>query len=185
MRCPFCREDNDKVVDSRASEDGLIIRRRRECQKCNRRYTTYEHVEQNPMRVIKKDNKRVPYEREKLLRGMERACWNLNVSIEQIDNMVANVESDAFDKYEREVPSSYLGELVMKELRKTHHVAYIRFASVYKEFKDVSEFMEVLEEFVKSQAANRSALTTFLNMHPPADGSVPTVEEIKVKKPQV
>jgi transcriptional regulator NrdR family protein len=109
----------------------------------------------------------------------------LKVSIDQIDNMVANVESDAFEKYEREVPSSYIGELVMRELRKTHHVAYIRYASVYKEFKDVSEFMEVLEEFVKSQAANRSALATLLNKHTPADGNVPVVEETKVKKPQV
>lgn len=184
MRCPFCREDNDKVVDSRAGEDGFTIRRRRECQVCHRRYTTHERIEENPLRVIKKDNKRVLYEREKLRKGIERACWNLNVSIEQIDNMVANVESDAFDKYEREVPSSYLGELVMRELHKTDHVAYIRFASVYKEFKDVSEFMEVLEEFVKGHSTNRSALTTLLNNMQSSHNSDSTAQsdETKSKK---
>ena len=151
MRCPFCREDNDKVVDSRSSEDDSTIRRRRECVACKRRYTTYERVEETPLRVIKKDARRVPYEREKIRRGIEKACWNLSVSVEQIDQMVAAVESDAFDKFDREVPTSYIGELIMRELRKVNQVAYVRFASVYKQFKDVSEFMEVLEEFVKGR----------------------------------
>ena len=151
MRCPFCKEDNDKVVDSRSGEDGSTIRRRRECVACKRRYTTYERVEENPLRVIKKDGRRVPYEREKIRRGMEKACWNLPVSVQQIDAMAAAVESEAFEKFEREVPSSYVGELIMRELRKVNQVAYVRFASVYKEFKDVSEFMEVLEEFVKGR----------------------------------
>jgi transcriptional repressor NrdR len=149
MRCPFCREDKDRVVDSRSGEEGATIRRRRECLACMKRFTTYERVEKNPLRVIKKDNRRVPYEREKLRRGIEKACWNLNVSMEQIDRMVSTVETEAFEKHDREVPSSYLGELAMRELRKVNQVAYIRFASVYKEFKDVSEFMEVLQEFVK------------------------------------
>jgi len=151
MRCPFCRVDNDRVVDSRSGEDGVTIRRRRECLACKRRFTTYERVEENPLRVIKKDGRRVPYEREKIRRGIEKACWNLNVSVEHIDTMVAKVESDAFEKFDREVPSSYVGELIMRELRKVNQVAYVRFASVYKEFKDVSEFMEVLEEFVKGR----------------------------------
>lgn len=103
------------------------------------------------MRVIKKDGRRVPYEREKLRRGIERACWNLAVSAEQVDQAVASVESEAFEKYEREVPSTYIGELVMNELRKLHQVAYVRFASVYREFKDVGEFLGVLEEFVKGR----------------------------------
>jgi len=154
MRCPFCRQDSDRVVDSRSGEDGATIRRRRECLLCKKRFTTYERVEENPLRVIKKDGRRVPYEREKLRRGIEKACWNLNVSVEQIDNMLGAVESDAFEKYDREVPSSFLGELVMRELRKVNQVAYVRFASVYKEFKDVSEFMEVLEEFVKGRGGN-------------------------------
>src|SRR5512142_813261 len=99
MRCPFCRVDNDRVVDSRSSEDGATIRRRRECLGCKRRFTTYERVEENPVRVIKKDGARVPYEREKVRRGIERACWNLNVSVEQIDKLVAAIESEAFDQY--------------------------------------------------------------------------------------
>ena len=125
MRCPFCRQDNDKVVDSRSGDDGAAIRRRRECIACKRRYTTYERVEENPLRVIKKDGRRVSYEREKIRRGIEKACWNLNVSVEQIDQIMANVESEAFEKFDREVPSSYLGELVMRELRKVNQVAYV------------------------------------------------------------
>jgi transcriptional repressor NrdR len=151
MRCPFCREDNDRVVDSRSGEEGAIIRRRRECLNCKKRFTTYERVEENPLRVIKKDGRRMSYERDKLRRGIERACWNLNVSVEHIDRIVVTVESEAFEKYDREVPSNYLGELVMRELRKINQVAYVRFASVYKEFKDVSEFMEVLAEFMKGR----------------------------------
>ena len=151
MRCPFCRQDNDKVVDSRSGDDGAAIRRRRECIACKRRYTTYERVEENPLRVIKKDGRRVSYDREKIRRGIERACWNLSVSVEQIDQMMSHIESEAFEKFDREVPSSFLGELVMRELRKVNQVAYVRFASVYKEFKDVSEFMEVLQEFVKGR----------------------------------
>src|SRR6185503_13752815 len=103
MRCPFCRVDKDRVVDSRSGEDGATIRRRRECLVCKRRFTTYERVEENPLRVIKKDGRRVPYERDKIRRGIEKACWNLNVSMEQIDAMVSTVESDAFEKFEREV----------------------------------------------------------------------------------
>lgn len=153
MRCPFCRVDQDRVVDSRSGDDGTSIRRRRECLSCKRRFTTYERIEENPMRVIKKDGRRVPYDREKLRRGVEKACWNLAVSAEQIDQAVSSVESEAFEKYEREVPSTYIGELVMNELRKLHQVAYVRFASVYREFKDVGEFLGVLEEFVKGRSS--------------------------------
>ena len=151
MRCPYCREDNDRVVDSRSGENGVSIRRRRECLVCKRRFTTYERVEENPMRVIKKDGRRVPYDREKLRRGMDKACEKLNISATQIDQMIGTIESEAFERYEREVPSMFLGELVMRELRKLNQVAYVRFASVYREFKDVSEFMEVLQEFVKGR----------------------------------
>ncbi len=158
MRCPFCRIDNDRVVDSRAGEEGAIIRRRRECLACKRRFTTYERVEENPLKVIKKDGRRVPYEREKIRRGLEKACWNLNVSVEHIDKILVIVETEAFERYDREVPSSYLGELVMRELRKLNQVAYVRFASVYKEFKDVSEFMEVLQEFMKGHAVTPAAI---------------------------
>jgi len=153
MRCPFCRIDQDRVVDSRSGDDGTSIRRRRECLSCKRRFTTYERIEENPMRVIKKDGRRVPYDREKLRRGIEKACWNLAVSAEQIDQAVSAVESEAFEKFEREVPSTYIGELVMNELRKLHQVAYVRFASVYREFKDVGEFLGVLDEFVKGRSS--------------------------------
>jgi len=105
------------------------------------------------MRVIKKDGRRMPYDREKLRGGIQKACEKLSISVEQIDQAVATVEAEAFEKFEREVPSSYLGELVMRELRKLHQVAYVRFASVYREFKDVSEFLSVLEEYVKGRAA--------------------------------
>lgn len=105
------------------------------------------------MRVVKKNGQRVPYDRDKLRRGIERACWNLTISAEQIDAAVSAVEGEAFEKYEREVPSAYLGELVMVELRKLHQVAYIRFASVYREFKDVGEFLGVLEEFMKGRGS--------------------------------
>jgi transcriptional repressor NrdR len=154
MRCPFCRIDNDRVVDSRSGEDGITIRRRRECNECKRRFTTYERVEDTPLRVIKKDGRRVPYERDNIRRGIEKACEKLNVSAGQIDSMIDAIESDAFEKYDREVPSMALGELVMRELRKLNQVAYVRFASVYKEFKDVSEFMEVLEEFLKGRGGS-------------------------------
>jgi transcriptional repressor NrdR len=149
MRCPFCRVDKDRVVDSRAGDDAATIRRRRECLQCRRRFTTYERIEENPMRVIKKDGRRMPYDREKLRGGIHKACEKLPISAEQIDQVVATVEAEAFEKFEREVPSRFLGELVMRELRKLSQVAYVRFASVYREFKDVSEFMGVLEEFLK------------------------------------
>jgi len=181
MRCPFCRIDNDKVVDSRSGEDGATIRRRRKCLACDRRFTTYERVEETPIRVIKKDGRRVPYEREKIRRGIEKACWNLNVSIEQVDKIVSAVESEAFERYDREVPSNYLGELVMRELRRINQVAYVRFASVYKEFKDVSEFMEVLQEFMKGRGDRPVADTASLF---PALGkaAAKAVEESKGRK---
>ena len=163
LRCPFCRTDNDRVVDSRSGEDGITIRRRRECLDCKRRFTTYERVEDTPLRVVKKDGRRVPYERENIRRGIEKACEKLNVSAAQIDGMIGAIEGEAFEKFDREVQSMVLGELVMRELRKVNQVAYVRFASVYKEFKDVSEFMEVLEEFLKGKgAATLSAALTLV-----------------------
>jgi transcriptional repressor NrdR len=152
--CPFCKVDKDRVVDSRAGDDGAIIRRRRECLACKRRFTTYERVEENPLRVIKKDGRRVPYERENIRRGIERACEKLNVSAAQIDAMIATIESETLEQSDREVPSMFLGELVMRELRKANQVAYVRFASVYKKFTDVGEFMEELEEVLKSKRSS-------------------------------
>ena len=146
MRCPYCKKDNDKVVDSRSSEDGLAIRRRRECLECRRRYTSYERLDENPVKVIKKDGRRVPFDRAKLRAGLEKACEKRPVSQEQISQIVESIETDALNSFEREIPTEFLGEQVMKHLRKLDQVAYVRFASVYREFKDVAEFVNVLDE---------------------------------------
>ncbi len=117
MKCPFCRVDNDKVIDSRSSQDGLAIRRRRECVNCGRRFTTYERPEETTIKVIKKDGARVPFEREKIKRGLERACWKRPISTRQIENTAAAIENEVFNTYESEVASRELGELVMRDSR--------------------------------------------------------------------
>ncbi len=146
MKCPYCKKDNDRVVDSRSSEDGLAIRRRRECLECNRRYTSYERIDENPVKVIKKDGRRVPFDRGKLRSGLAKACEKRPVSEERISTVVEQIEAEALNSFEREIPTGFLGEKVMAELRKMDQVAYIRFASVYREFKDVTEFVNVLNE---------------------------------------
>lgn len=150
MRCPYCKEDRDKVVDSRSGEDGFITRRRRECLACGRRFTTYERIEEGPIRVIKRDGSRRPFDRNKVRAGIEKACSKLPISADQIDAIVARVEQKVIELNERDVPTAMIGEVVMDELRRLHHVAYVRFASVYREFKDVTEFMQVLQEFMRS-----------------------------------
>ena len=142
MRCPFCKVDNDRVVDSRVRQGGTVIRRRRECRACGRRYTTLERVEQTPLRVIKKDGSRVPFERQKILQGLLKACYKRPVSREQLEEVTDGVEAALAERLEGEIPSKAIGELVMKRLRDLDQVAYVRFASVYREFKDVSEFLE-------------------------------------------
>jgi transcriptional repressor NrdR len=146
MRCPYCKKDNDKVVDSRSSEDGLAIRRRRECLECHRRYTSYERLDENPVKVIKKDGRRVPFDRAKLRGGIQKACEKRPVSEEQITSTVETIEAEALNRFEREIPTGFLGEQVMKHLRGLDQVAYVRFASVYREFKDAAEFQNVLNE---------------------------------------
>lgn len=150
MRCPYCKEDDDKVVDSRSGEGGRLIRRRRECLQCHRRYTTYERVEESPLRVVKKAGEREAFDRAKLRSGIEKACWNLPVSADEIEAVVTRIEQGLIEANEREVPSDRIGEMVMNELRGLHQVAYVRFASVYREFKDVTEFMQVLQEFMRA-----------------------------------
>ncbi|KAA0218103.1 transcriptional repressor NrdR [bacterium] len=145
MRCPFCKVDNDKVVDSRSSGDGDVVRRRRECLACGRRYTTYERVEDSPLRVVKKDGSRVPFEREKILAGLRKACEKRPVSSQQIDDTVRSIEDEINRNYDREVPSSAIGEMVMDRLKKLDSVAYVRFASVYRDFKDPEDFVKVIE----------------------------------------
>ena len=146
MKCPFCKADNDRVVDSRASENGWAIRRRRECQSCERRFTTYEKAEQEiRLRVVKKDGSRVAYDGNRLLDGLHRACHKRPVSEEAIQRTVREIEDEVVAKFDTEVPSSFLGEKVMEKLAQLDQVAYVRFASVYREFKDVSEFVSEVQ----------------------------------------
>lgn len=145
MKCPFCRGDNDRVIDSRASDDGYAIRRRRECGACARRYTTYERIEGAVVKVVKKDGIRVPFDRDKIKRGLEKACWKRPISDAQVEEVVAAIEADIFANFEGEVDSQYLGEQVIQRLKHLDKVAYVRFASVYREFKDVRDFFQELE----------------------------------------
>jgi transcriptional repressor NrdR len=145
MKCPYCRQDDDKVIDTSAIEGGAIVRRRRQCLKCERRFTTYERIEQHPLKVVKKDGRRVPFDRERIRSGLERACEKRPVSAEAIDRLVGHLESDVYQNFEREVPSGYIGEFVIDRLRQLDQVAYVRFASVYRAFKDASDFVEEVE----------------------------------------
>lgn len=142
MRCPYCRQDNDRVIDSRASQDGFATRRRRECISCHRRYTTYEKIEEPAVKVVKKDGSRVPFEREKIKRGLEKACWKRPISDDQLEAIVSAVENEVYELADAEVESEQLGEIVMKRLRQLDQVAYVRFASVYRQFQDARAFVE-------------------------------------------
>ncbi|MCB9833262.1 MAG: transcriptional repressor NrdR [Planctomycetes bacterium] len=145
MRCPYCKSQKDRVIDSRGAADGTAIRRRRECLSCSRRYTTYEKVEEAPFRVIKKDGTRVPFDRDRILAGMMKACEKRPVSAEDLDRVVDHVEAEINRLFDKEVASKFIGNLVMDALRELDQVAYVRFASVYREFKDVKEFLAELE----------------------------------------
>lgn len=151
MRCLRCKQDNDRVVDSRTSADGTVIRRRRECLACFLRYTTYERIEDTPLRVIKKSGERVRFDRDRILAGMIRACEKLPISIEELESATARVEARCQEEYDREVESAVIGSLVMQELRALNQVAYVRFASVYREFKDVSQFMDELKPILEAR----------------------------------
>jgi transcriptional repressor NrdR len=144
MKCPNCLKDNDRVLDSRASQDGFAIRRRRECLDCKRRYTTYERIEATTVKIIKKDNSREPFDHAKIKRGLEKACWKRPISDEQLEAVVTSVESEIEANFESEVESRHVGELVMQHLRDLDEVAYVRFASVYRQFKDVQDFVDEL-----------------------------------------
>lgn len=145
MRCPFCRHDNDKVIDSRASEEGYVIRRRRQCMSCKRRFTTYERLEGQALKVVKKDGVREPFDVEKIRRGLAKACWKRPVSDQAVEKVIAAVENEVYAEYDSEIDSRELGELVMQHLADLDQVAYVRFASVYREFKDVRDFVAELE----------------------------------------
>lgn len=150
MKCPYCSSQNTKVTDSRDTDDGSTIRRRRQCLECGKRFTTYETVEQPTIRVIKKSGVRESYNRNKLRGGIIRACEKLNISSEQIENVVSAVEMKIASEAGHEITTGMIGNLVMDELRKLDQVAYVRFASVYREFKDIGSFMEELEALMKT-----------------------------------
>lgn len=148
MKCPFCGDENTKVIDSRPSEETNAIRRRRQCENCNKRFTTYEKVETIPLVVIKKGNVREAYDRSKIEAGVFRSCHKRPISVAQITQLVDEVENSIFNMEEKEIPSSKIGELVMDKLKNLDAVAYVRFASVYREFKDVSTFMDELKKIL-------------------------------------
>ena len=149
MKCPFCNQDNTRVVDSRPADDNTAIRRRRMCDACGKRFTTYEKVETIPLIVIKKDQNREQFDRSKIEAGVLRACHKRPVSAEQIHRLVDDGETEVFNLEEREIPSSVIGEIVMDKLKDLEAVAYVRFASVYREFKDVNTFMDELKKILK------------------------------------
>jgi transcriptional repressor NrdR len=143
MECPFCKEDRDKVIDSRSSDGGRAIRRRRQCLVCKRRFTTYERIGENlKLYVVKKDNSRVPYNKRKIIGGLQKACYKRTVSAEQIQRIADRAEESIFKNFDKEVSSAFVGESVMKQLRRVDKVAYIRFASVYRDFRDAGELIE-------------------------------------------
>ena len=149
MRCPFCAHQEDKVVDSRSSREGIVIRRRRECLGCQRRYTTYERVEEVLPLVVKKDGRREPFDRTKILQGLKKACEKRPVGLSVIEEVVDRVEKKMLEMGEPEIPSRAIGEEVMTQLHGVDQVAYVRFASVYREFKDVTQFMDELTGLLK------------------------------------
>lgn len=149
MKCPFCSHDNTRVIDSRPAEDNNSIRRRRVCDECGKRFTTYEKVETIPLIIIKKDNNRETYDRSKLEAGILRACHKRPVSVAQITSLVDEVETEVFNREEKEIASQQIGELVMNKLKSLDAVAYVRFASVYREFKDINTFMDELKKVLE------------------------------------
>lgn len=151
MKCPFCHETDNRVIDSRLSKDSNMIRRRRECERCSRRFTTYERVEEMMPMVVKKDGRRESYDRLKIINGLKRACEKRPVSINTIEAITDRIERALQERGEKEIPSSLIGETLMRELHDTDPVAYVRFASVYRSFKDISEFMVELEELLKER----------------------------------
>lgn len=149
MKCPYCNEDDTKVIDSRPADDNSSIRRRRQCETCGKRFTTYEKLETMPLMVIKKDNSRETYDRSKIEAGIIHSCHKRPVSSQQINFMIDEIENRIFNMEEREVETTAIGELVMEKLKQLDEVAYVRFASVYREFKDVNTFMEELGKLLK------------------------------------
>jgi len=156
VRCPFCDHLENKVVDSRLSREGEAIRRRRECLGCQRRFTTYERIEDMLPSVIKKDGRREPFDRQKILQGLKKACEKRSISVEVLEGVADRIEKKIQELGKSEIPSQVIGEEVMKELHELDQVAYVRFASVYHEFKDLGEFMNELKELIKEDRRDRA-----------------------------
>lgn len=154
MKCPFCGMDNTRVIDSRPADDNASIRRRRQCDECGKRFTTYEKVEIIPLTVIKKDRSREPYDRSKIMAGVLRACHKRPIPVEKIEETVNKIENDIFNREYKEIESKVIGEIVMERLKSLEQVAYVRFASVYREFKDVGTFMSELKKMLDSNSDN-------------------------------
>ena len=150
MKCPFCEFSESKVIDSRPVDEGASIRRRRECLKCEKRFTTYEQIESVPLVIIKKDGKREVFNRQKLINGILRACEKTPVSYAQVENLVSEIEGHMHNRLDKEISTTEIGELVMSRLKKINDVAYVRFASVYREFKDVNTFIEEVKQLLHS-----------------------------------
>jgi len=149
MTCPYCGSENHKVIDSRSSEEGKAVRRRRECAKCKRRFTTYECIEESRLMVIKKDGRRENFDRKKLLNGITTACEKRPISTERIEKLVDEIERTIQKKYDKEVQAKEIGEIVMSKLHRLDEIAYVRFASVYRQFKDVTQFMKEVKHLLK------------------------------------
>jgi transcriptional repressor NrdR len=156
MKCPFCSEINNKVIDSRLSKDARVIRRRRECLECGRRFTTYEKLEEMLPMVVKKDGRREPFDREKIVSGIRKACQKRPVESARIEEFVDSLESYFQELGRKEIESSEIGEMVISRLREWDEVAYVRFASVYRQFRDIGEFMAELEEIIKSKREHQA-----------------------------
>lgn len=150
MKCPFCGDDDTRVIDSRPADDNTSIRRRRQCEGCHKRFTTYEKVETLPLIVIKKDSNREPYDRSKVEAGIVRSCHKRPISTAQISAIVDDIETELYNREEREIPTMVIGELVMNKLKNLDPVAYVRFASVYREFKDVNTFMDEIKKILEN-----------------------------------
>ncbi|MEA3434855.1 MAG: transcriptional regulator NrdR [Thermodesulfobacteriota bacterium] len=151
MKCPFCGEIDNKVIDSRLSKDSNVIRRRRECLECSRRFTTYEHIEEIPIMIIKKDGRREVFSHNKIRSGIKKACEKRNISMNVIEDFIDDLERDLRETGEKEIPSTDLGEKIMIKLHEMDDVAYVRFASVYREFKDVNDFVSELKGLLSKQ----------------------------------
>lgn len=157
MRCPFCKEDNDKVIDSRTSEDGFVIRRRRQCNKCTQRYTTFERLAEIGISVIKKDGEVETFDNDKILRGLMRACWKRPVTQDQIEELSATVEREILTDYQGEIQSLEIGKVTMRHLFHLDQVAYVRFASVYREFTNLQDFIDEVKNSLPSRSIPRNS----------------------------